>query len=175
MGLLARLLGRSQAALPAPPAVRPEEALRDQTRKELISMALRDTLKKHGIRSGCIAAEGLPCVSAARQRGLHVQLVFRDWDPGVLRYVVALEAAVRSRLLRLDPLSAAWVVGMSWRFAPLDPSTWPQLSPPDPLHARMAAAPAASNGTLRQVLSVGDAFHARKAYGARDFGPTLPM
>lgn len=178
MGLLARFLDRPQPALSTPPSVRPDDAMRDQTRRELVSMALRDTLKKYGIAAGCITAEALPSVSAARQRGLHLQLVFREWNPHLLGYVVALEAMVRSRLLRLDPLSAGWVVGMSWKFAPLDASKWPQLPALGPLYRHEPAsgpAPDTAAGMLRQLLGPGDASHARRAARSGDFSPTLPM
>ena len=183
MGLVARLLGRDTKAEQADRRMSQlQAATRERTRRELISMAVRDTLKKHGLPAGCITADALTSATSTRQRGMHIQFVFRDWQPSLLSYVVALELAVRERLQRLDPLSGAWITGASWRFDPHDRKAWPQLPNPGPSGVapapRRANDPARSAGALDKLLQAGDeAFlgaRARQAVGA-DFSPTLPM
>lgn len=179
MGFIARLLGTQRREEdPERGMSRLEVITQEQTRRELIAMALRDTLKRHGLAPGCITVEGVTSVSPGRHRGMHIQLVFRDWQPSLLSYVVALEAAVRGRLERLDPLSPSWIAGVSWRFEPTDRTLWPRLPTPG-LHAvrartpREAARPGAT-AALHRPLQAGDgAFQA--AVAATDFSPTQPM
>jgi hypothetical protein len=57
---------------------------RERTRRELISMAVRDTLKKHELAAGCITVDALPGFTATKHRGMHIQLVFREWQPNLL-------------------------------------------------------------------------------------------
>lgn len=150
-------------------------ATREQTRRELIAMAVRDTLKKHGIAAGCIAGEALEVVAAGRERGMHLQLVFKDWQPSLLSYVVALEASIRARLLRLDPLSANWITGVSWRFEP--GQQWPQMPSGKWTAASTAARQALRTGTRRSVEKLLESGDTAFGAGARtpDFSPTLPM
>lgn len=181
MGFIARLLGtQGKGEDPERGMSRLQVASQEQTRRELIAMALRDTLKRHGLAPGCIAAEGVPSVAPGRQRGMHVQLVFRDWQPSLLAYVVALEAAVRGRLERLDPLSPSWIAGVSWRFEPTDRTQWPQL--PTAVPGQAAARPRAhrdasprhgTTAALHRLLQAGDG--AFGTDGRPDFSATQPM
>jgi hypothetical protein len=184
MGLFARLLGRQPKKVDRDPGVsRLQEMSRERTRRELISMAVRDTLKRHRFADGCITSEALPGFTSAKHRGMHVQLVFRDGQPNMLGYVVALETAMRARLARLDPLSPSWIAGFSWRFEPADRTGWPQLPVPGradagAVRSGRAERPAPANA-LQELLRSGDeAFlPAGRAQRRRatDFSPTLPM
>jgi hypothetical protein len=184
MGLVERLLGRpgKNDAVDERGVSRLQSVTRERTRRELISMAVRDTLKKHGLADSAITAEALPSVTATKHRCMHIQLVFRDWQPSLLAYVVALESAVKERLHRLDPLSPSWITGMSWRFEPHDRKVWPQLPTPAPASTRVAPARPADAGrpqSLEKLLRSGDevfmgTVHAQLAAPA-DFSPTLPM
>jgi hypothetical protein len=175
MGLVARLLGQEPWDDHEEQRIsRLQATTREQTRRELVSMAVRDTLKKHGLPPGCITADALPGVTPTRHRGVHIQLVFRDRQASLLAYVVALESAVKSRLQRLDPLAPAWVTGISWRFEPADRTVWPKL--PAPAKPEDRAQPAVA---LEALLEAGDeAFiptHGGDAAAATAFSPTLPM
>lgn len=180
MGLASLLFGKTAKQSSDSDASRLAAATREQTRRELITMAVRDTLKRHGLSADCITAEGLPSIVAGRHRGMQVQLVVKEWQPHLLSYVLALEAAFRSRLLRLDPLSSSWISGVSWRFEPKEPDRWPQL----PANARRSpasaqpAAKASRSGTeaLEELLQSGDgAFSAKAGRNGGDFSPTVPM
>jgi hypothetical protein len=184
MGLVERLLGRQgkNDADDERGISRLQAVTRERTRRELISMAVRDTLKKHGLAGGSITAEALPSVTATKHRCMHIQLVFRDWQPSLLAYVVALEAAVKERLHRLDPLSPSWITGVSWRFEPHDRTVWPQLPTLAPAGARVAPARHADAGrpqSLEGLLRTGDEAFMATAHGQlaapADFSPTLPM
>ena len=176
---MARLFGRTPRQSRGQKASRLQAASREQTRRELVAMALRDVLKRHGLAAGCITAEGLADPADSRQDGVHIQLVYRDGQSNLLAYVLALEAAVKSRLERLDPLSPAWITGLSWRFEPKDRARWPQL----PHMARSAFVPAAAMGrggrsaagALDALLRTGDAAFQHKVAAQLEFSPTLPM
>jgi hypothetical protein len=100
---------------------------------------------------------------------MHVQLVFREWEPNLLQYVVAIEHAFRVSLRRLDPFSPSWMLGITWRFEPRNPLSWPQF-PSDRLVEATAASRKASLGALLQ--SEHEHF---KHPVSTDFTPTLPM
>jgi hypothetical protein len=184
MGLVARLLGREMKIDDGDRGTsRLQATTRERTRRELISMAVRDTLKKHELAAGCITVDALPGFTATKHRGMHIQLVFREWQPNLLSYVVALESAVKGRLQRLDPLSPSWITGVSWRFDPEDRAVWPKLPTPGQSVASLGAA--RSVDRLRsamdrdKLLQSGSevflpAARAQPA-AASDFSPTLPM
>lgn len=184
MGFVARLLGRKRKDNGEEGGISQlQAAMRERTRRELISMAVRDTLKKHGLSAGSVTADPLPSFTSSRHRGMHVQLVFRDWQPSLLSYVVALESAVKSRLERLDPLSPAWITGMSWRFEPKDRTVWPQLPPsgkssanPIPVHRVDTTRSDAAFQNLLRTRDDDFMPTARQDLAVvPDFSPTLPM
>lgn len=179
MGLVARLFGKTPKHSQEQGLSRLQVETREQTRRELISMALRDTLKRHGLAAGCITADAMSGIVVGRQRGMHVQLVFKDWQPTVLSYVVALEQAFKARLRRLDPLSATWILGASWRFEPRDPMSWPQLPVAGERKVADVAQPVAVRGrptaSVEGLLQSGDAAFRQRGAAQADFGPTLPM
>jgi hypothetical protein len=182
MGLVARLLG-TETRDDERGMSRLQAATRERSRRELISTAVWDTLKKHGLPAGCVTVDALPGLTPTRHRGMHIQLIFRDWEPSQSSYVVALEAAVKSRLGRLDPLSPSWIIGMSWRFEPEDRTVWPRLPTPGQSSARTNAVRSlgcpAPTVDLRKLLQSGDVaftFTARaQNASATEFSPTLPM
>lgn len=179
MGFVARLFGKAPKNPGEQGLSRLQVVTREQTRRELIAMALRDTLKKHGLAVDCIGTDALSGIVVGRQRGMHVQLVFKSWQPGLLAYVVALEQAFKARLGRLDPLSHSWVLGVSWRFACQDPMSWPRL-PMAGERKRLDAAPSATTCgrpgvSLEALLQKGDAAFQQPLAAHADFSPTLPM
>ena len=183
MGMVARLLGKEAKLVDDRSISRLQAETRERTRRELISMAVWDTLKRHGLPAGFITADALPGFTPTRQRGVHIQLVYRDWQPGLLGYVVALEAAVKSRLGRLDPLSSSWITGVSWRFEPEDCSVWPQLPATGQACASSRSAGSLASPRpavdLESLLQSGDASFRLSGRGQgatpTDFSPTLPM
>jgi hypothetical protein len=97
---------------------------------------------------------------------MHLRLVLREWQPRLLACSVALQRAVRTRVLRLDPLSPAWFTGVSWRFDLVDESGCPELPPPEEWQS--------AAGTAATLLQERDqAFRGRGE--ASDFCPTQPM
>jgi len=184
MGFLAGLLGREPSGWNDHRRVsRLQAATRERTRRELISVAVRDALKIHDLPADCITADCLPSLTPTKERGLHIQLVFRDCRPRLLAYVVTLESAVKRRLRRLDPLSPSWITAVSWRFEPTNRTVSPEQ--PGPGESSASVAPAADDGRARAALALerliqsGDEAFMSTVRGelvtATAFSPTLPM
>jgi hypothetical protein len=146
---------------------------RDDTRRELLRMAVRDTLRKHGIPVEWVSAETSSRATRERERGMHLCLVLREWQPRLLEFTVALQKAIRSKLIRLDPLSPAWLAGISWKFEPHDEDLCPPLPP---AHGWQAQAPAPVAPERPRPLLQDDAAGLRAAAAERaDFRPTQPL
>jgi hypothetical protein len=130
MGLMQRLFERKQtpSKISGPAAATPQ---RDEIRRELLNLAVRETLRKHGIPQSWIQADMRPALTTQQLRGIHLRLLVREWQPDLLSYTVGLQRAIQARLLRLDPLSIGWMAGISWQYDPVDDSTCPSLPPPD--------------------------------------------
>lgn len=127
MGLMNRWTRQpARAAAQAPVSVASQQ-LRDETRRELLAMAVRETLRKNGIPAHWFATEMVSTLTAARQRGMQLRLVLREWQPQMLAYTVALQRAIEGKLLRMDPLSPAWLAGITWKFEPADAGQCPEL------------------------------------------------
>lgn len=184
MNLIARLLGRQPQAA-APTLGAPALTSRDATRRELASMALRDTLRKHGIPHGWIAGEASPVLTARKERGVHLRLVLRHWHPTLPGCLVALQKSIASRLQRLDPLSSEWLVGISWKFELADETACPALPQPayweaaQPQQAVATARPqraaAEKSEAVKRKLAQRDEAFADRARQSNDFSPTEPM
>lgn len=134
MGFLSRLFGsRPESSPPSrPPSTLSQPASRNATRRELVRVALRDTLTRAGIPGEWIGVEALSAVTRGREPGLHLRLVLRHWEPDLLACAVALQKSMTQRVLLLDPLAPNWMTGISWQFAPSDESACPPL--PAPTH-----------------------------------------
>lgn len=170
MRLIDRLFGRKPARPPASRPARRTQPPREDRRHQLLAMAVRDTLLKHGIPFHWISPETVPALTASRVPGMHLRLVVREWRPELLMYTVALQRAIQVRLIRLDALSTSWLAGVSWRYDVVDDSTCPPLPPPNHwgVSRRVAAQP------LPAPLPA-PAPRELPAHAAGDFRPTEPM
>ena len=143
MGILDFIFGPSKSRQPAKPqASQSPNSTRNATRRELVRVALRDTLVRHGIPTEWVGVETLSAITRGREPGLHMRLILKHWDMQLLACGMALQKHVAQRVLLLDPLAAAWLTGISWQFSPADDSQCAPL--PAPGHwKRVAEAPAA--------------------------------
>lgn len=176
MGLMRGLFKGRPAAPPAAPPVSRRDLPREDTRRQLLTMAVRDTMLRHGIPAHWISAETVPTLIGNRVPGMHLRLVVREWNPELLAYTVALQRAIQARLIRLDALSSSWMAGVSWKYEVVDDSTCPALPPPEhwarsripvmmPLPAPAAAVPPRR---AERPVPAG-------AADPTDFRPTEPM
>jgi hypothetical protein len=177
MTLIDRLLGRGP--VPATPGANsPGATARDAARRELVAMAVRDTLRKHGIPADWINSEASPALTARKERGIQLRLVLRHWHPALPTCVVALQKSVVARLASLDPLCSDWLVGVVWKFEPADDSVCPTLPhpgywQPQPAQAEPGGA-ASARHALKRLLGRGDETFAGRT-NADAFSPTQPM
>jgi hypothetical protein len=125
MSLIDRIFGRPAPVKP------PVEAASQQgpaaTRRELLRVVLRDTLKLHGLPADWIAAELLTSGSRDGKQGIHMRLLLKHWEPRLLVHAPALQDSVSSRLKVFDPLAGHWFTGISWQFALADASGCPPM------------------------------------------------
>lgn len=178
MEFIAKFFKKPSPAIADKRASRLDLMTRDQTRREILAMAVRDTLKKHGIPAKTVTSDALASNAGGRADGVHLLLVFREWNPALLPYLVSLEHTVLARLSRLDPLSRTWLAGVSWRFEPEQPLQWPKLpgvgqwTAPrsDSLHPQQD-----SRKDVEALLGRGDVAFSRRSSAREDFSPTLPM
>src|SRR5687767_1059705 len=123
MGILDFIFGPGKSRQPAKPQTSQfPSSTRNATRRELVRVALRDTLVRHGVPTDWVGVETLSAITRGREPGLHMRLILRHWEPQLLACAVALQKHVAQRVLLLDPLAAGWMTGISWQFAPADDS-----------------------------------------------------
>jgi hypothetical protein len=99
-------------------------------RKDLLRVALRETLTRNGIPPGWISADMLRTNSPKRETGMHVRFQIRHWDPRVMLHGPALEEDFQQRLLMLDPQALNWLSGFSWQYVLEDKTPCPPLPHP---------------------------------------------
>lgn len=135
-------------------------------------MAVRDVLRKHGIPPTWITANPQWSTVLRRERGVHLHLMIREWNPRMFPFMLAIERSVRARILRLDPLSSAWLQGVSWKFELVDESQCPAMP-----HAVwwQAGAEASRSGKQAGPVRAGGNGERKGAVIAPAFMPTQPM
>jgi hypothetical protein len=124
-------------------------------RKDLLRVAMRETLTRNGIPPGWVSADMLRTNSAKKEAGMHVRFLVRHWEPRLLLHGVALEQDFLQRLLTLDPQAHDWMAGFSWQFALEDTSACPPLPHPGAWIAPLPTvpehtAPASMHGPITQ-------------------------
>jgi hypothetical protein len=138
MTFLTRLFGSRAPAL-ATPAVSQltgsrqspaQEGSKSGTRRELLRVALRETLHRHGIPASWVAADVLVSTSRDGERGIHCRLVLKHWEPRLLAHAVPFQHSLVKRVTTLDASAANWLTGMSWQLALDDESICPAMPPP---------------------------------------------
>lgn len=176
MGIMDRWFGRPRRVVQHAPVSIASQQQRDETRRELLSMAVRDTLRKSGVPAQWLATEMVSAMTPGRERGVQLRLVLREWHPQLLAYTVALQRAIEGKLRRMDPLSPGWLAGITWKFAPADERVCPHLPHPDFWKAG-AAQPAVStdlSAPFESLWRKAEAALPRRAESV-DFVPTQPM
>lgn len=215
MGMFDLLMGKKSASAGKPRNSRPGATSSTQfgqsqltqgstslhsVRKDLLRVALRETLTRNGIPPGWITAEMLRTNSPKREPGMHVRFLLQHWEPRVLIHGVALEQDFLQRLLALDPQAQTWLTGFSWQFALEDNSACPALPhatswtapAPVPDTAPAAAGPTTRpagiiegpmmtprpldevRADLERLLAARDADMQRQGDGGDNFAPTRP-
>jgi len=91
-------------------------ASRGNSRREVVHVVLRETMRQHGIPSDWIDCRTLSMVSGDKSTGTYVTLVVHDGHDRLLPYVPAFQASLRKALERFDPRVGDWLRGLAWQF-----------------------------------------------------------
>ncbi|MGE0333126.1 MAG: hypothetical protein AB7P37_20800 [Ramlibacter sp.] len=141
MSLMDRIFGRpAPVSKPAVSAVPPQDPA--ATRRELLRVVFRDTLRLHGLPAAWITAELLGCASRDGKQGIHMRLQLRHWEPRLLAHAPALQDSLTARVKLFDPLAIHWFMGISWQFSLADTSGCPPMPATSFWTAPVAPAPA---------------------------------
>ena len=161
MGIMNRLFGRPEPvpALPpsrpagAPPSKLPDSMPGDNTRRELVHVALSDIRRRHGIPAAWLDCDVTALPARDGEPRLLVQLLILHWDERLLKYSLAIQRQLAVQLIRLDPGSSLWLQSVVWQYGPGVAS--PFMSMPDPkVWAVHPSGPTAKNDVLdRRVAS----------------------
>lgn len=162
MGFFSKLFGgagsrssRPRKAAPRAPATRPplSSIPPANMRRELLRLALRQSLSRNGIPVHWIGAEAVEVPGPGNP--IHVRLLVQHWDDRLPRLFLAFQEDFEQRLLAVEPLARTWLRGFSWQFQLVDATPHPRLPEPgswlearDPVSApaplRVSAANAAA-------------------------------
>jgi hypothetical protein len=138
MGFLARLFGGSRSSAGdsrlysqlGTGGSKGPLASENATRRELLRVALSETLQRQGIPTSWVTAEMLTATSRDRASGIHWRLVVKHWEPQLMLHAVALQNRLIGRVQMFDPMAETWLMGISWQFALRDESACPALPHP---------------------------------------------
>lgn len=85
--------------------------------RELAKVALRETLRAHGIPVDWVGCELIPRSLPGQPPAYQIQLIIRHWHEGLLRYAPLLQDLVLQGLQRFDPVTDHGVHSVVWRFS----------------------------------------------------------
>ncbi len=154
--------GETEGATAQPMDSSQDFAAQLPTRRELLRVRTRNTMRLSGIPEGWIEPQVLAEPEGGRTF-LHLRLVVRHWDERLFRYAVAFQTQLMTEIERIDPQARQWLLSIVWCF-PLDmtcpypelpqPSAWMDASPVEP-------EPDDVQSDLAQLLALRDAELAR--------------
>lgn len=141
MGLMKKIFGGATPVAGSPGSLPFKESQlavdqvksRNEPRRELVKVVLRDTMRKHGIPTDWIDCRILSVMTRQHKSGLHVQFLVRKADDQLLPYLHAFQESFHQQIARFDPQVAEWLFSVAWQFygkatrgfSPMpDPSAW---------------------------------------------------
>lgn len=123
MSLLKKMFGSKPAGASYSRASQPPDSIDDSSlgsrnaaRRDLVHVALRDAMLRHGIPSEWIECRTLSMVQSNKSTGTYVTLIVRGGQDRLLPYVLAFQASLRQELERFDPRLDDWLRGLAWQF-----------------------------------------------------------
>ncbi len=161
MGLLNRIFKQDGGKASTGPASLPptgfepsddadEAAERDATRRELVSLVLRESMRRHAVPSDWIECRILPAVGARRKGSIHVQLVVRQGQSSLLTYIPAFQSSFMAEVEKFEPRAWDWLLSISWQFEGINANTGGALPEAGRWSAAApVAAPAAAMAPMR--------------------------
>lgn len=170
-----------QGPLPSTSSARTASHLR----REMVTMALRDTVHRHGIPKDWLATDTLLVRGPRGEFQCYVRILLTRWEPRLLAHASAFEASFVRRLSLLDGTSQSWLRGISWQLGgdrPGFPTTmpppavWQDEVPAQPVEASAPVAANERRAELGLLFSERDQKYQRAVEGDNaDFQPTQPF
>ena len=167
---------------------------RSASRRDLVQVIVRDTMRNHGIPSDWIECRILSAVTRSGRTGLHVNFVVKQAHDRLITYVFAFQDSFERELARYEPRARTeWLLSLGWEFQGFnaaempDPHTWAQSGPAPLGRARGDAREAPKKGDddvqrdLAALFAIRDAAMADTNRRATprddqpDFQPTQPF
>ena len=138
MGFIKRLFGGAEKPVPAIRSGLERQAETTAldvdpqavTRRELVRMLTRDSLRFSGIPDGWIESQVLLELGRGGQAFIHLRLVVKHWDERLLQYAVAFQRRLRSEVERFEPGAREWLLSITWQYEVDDQC--PYVLMPDP-------------------------------------------
>jgi hypothetical protein len=127
-----------------------EQGSRNDTRRELIRVVLRDTLRRHGIPADWLRGEMLTVASRERQTVMHLRLVMLHWDDRLLNFSHAFELSFMKELSQFESDASDWLHSISWQIGA--DSGCPHVEMPQPQSWTQEAQKEDPDADLREDL-----------------------
>ena len=150
----------SRAAIDNPATI--EDGSDNAMRRQLVSVLVRDALRRHGIPATLVECQLLVVSSRSRGPGMYVRLVLKQWDERLVRYAFAFQKALKADILRFEPKANEWLHGVSWQFEFGESCPYPELpdksfwQTPAPQAAPQAASTGAATAAPARSHSAGN-------------------
>jgi len=129
-------------------------AEREATRRELVNLVLRESMRRHAVPSDWIECRMLPVVTSKRKAGVHVQLIVKQGQGSLLNYIPAFQSSLMAEVEKYDPRAWDWLLSISWQFAGITSSSGGQLPGAGDWNVRQsAAAPTAASASVPGALA----------------------
>ncbi len=159
------------------------------TRRELIRVLARDTLRYAGIPGDWVECHVLMLPSRTGETFMHARLVVKHWDERLLRYAFAFQRRLMGEIERFEPGAAQWLLSITWQYmvdmdCPYrelpEPASWTTAQPQEVAPPAKSAAARHEDGhddvqqDLQKLFAVRDAELAALAdpLTGNDFAPT---
>ena len=179
MGLIKRIFGNEKDKEGGAPLSQPlssqfhesestndEAESRNTTRREMLQVILRDTMRKHGIPSDWMECRILSSTMKSGRPGLHVTIIVKQAHERLLGHLFAFQDSFGRELTRFEPRAFDWLLSIGWQF---DGYAAKQKSDmPDP----KSWAAATSAPVPMELPAAQAAREAKGPKGATDFEPT---
>ena len=124
MGLLKNLFGGRASDASVPPSQQfheTEDTISrlgsvNAPRRELVHMALRETVRRHSIPSDWIDCRILSVLTRKHKAGMHVQFIILKGEEQLLEYVHAFQESFLRELEKYDSKPRVWLFSVGWQF-----------------------------------------------------------
>lgn len=90
---------------------------RETSRRELVKLVLRESMRRHAVPSDWIDCRMLPVVTSKRKSGVHVQLIVKQGQGSLLNYIPAFQSSLMAEVEKFDARAWDWLLSISWQFA----------------------------------------------------------